>query len=410
MLRNELTGTGHVFRFTLAQYLKSASTIVTMLVMVAAIIASVFIAGYSMDEGEQIAGNICTINIINRTGVPVSADDIAACDMSLAGLTEASPDRADAVLTIKLAGDSYAISASGENVDEYAAMRLESAALEVFEMARAGVQIYSSRAMTMEEYLGGAQADGDDFAASFTVTYVYSILVLVLVMLSSSYIIRSVLEEKASRLVEMLMVSVKPLALIIGKILASMCLVVIQLALMAAGGFAAVRLVGYFGGNTDMARMVASTDVLSMLEGLDAFTVFAAFVSIMLGFLTFALIGGLSASCCDSMDDMNTASTATVFAALAGYLAATAASGLGGTGAAVFSLMPFVSVFVAPVKYLEGHIGIGVLLTAWALQLGVIALLALLCRRTYAALIMHTGGRIKLKGLIRMAGIGGGNK
>ena len=68
MRRNELTGTGNVFRFTLAQYLKSASTIVTMLVMVVAVIASVFVAGYSMDEGEQIAGNIRTINIINRTG------------------------------------------------------------------------------------------------------------------------------------------------------------------------------------------------------------------------------------------------------------------------------------------------------------------------------------------------------
>jgi len=408
MRRNELTGTGNVFRFTLAQYLKSASTIVTMLVMVVAVIASVFIAGYSMDEGEQIAGNIRTINIVNRTGVPVSAGDIAACDMSFAGLAEAAPDKADAVLTIELAEDSYTISAAGEDVDEYAAMRLEGAALTAFEMARAGVQPYSSRAMTMEEYLGGVQDNEDDFAASFTVTYVYSILVLVLVMLSSSYIIRSVLEEKASRLVEMLMVSVKPLALIIGKILASMCLVVIQLVLMAAGGFAAIRLVGYFGGNTDMAQMVAATGALNILEGLDAFTVFAAFVSIMLGFMTFALIGGLSASCCDSMDDMNTASTATVFSALAGYLAATAASGLGSTGATVFSLVPFVSVFVAPVKYLEGYIGIGVLVAAWALQLGVIVLLAVLCRRTYAALIMHTGGRIKLKGLMRMAGIGGG--
>ena len=408
MRRGELTGTGRVFRFTLAQYLKSPATIVTMLIMVAAMIASVFIAGFSVDSGESAAaGTIESVNIINRTGFPVTAGDIAACDPYFAALAETSPDKADATLTIEKRDDGYAVQAAGENADNGDIIRLESAALNAFELARAGASPYIGQAMTMEEYTGG-QTEDDDFAASFTVSYVYSILVLVLTMLSSSYIIRSVIEEKASRLVEMLMVSVKPLALILGKILASMCLVVIQLALMAAGSFAAVKLLGHFGGNTEMVSMVTSTGALSVLVQLDGFSVFAAIISILLGFFTFALIGGLSASCCDSMEDMNTASMATVFSALGGYLAAMAASGLGGTGAAVFSMIPFVSIFVAPVKYLEGHIGIGVLAAAWALQIAVIVLLAYVCRRAYAALIMHTGSRVKLKGLLRMAGIGGG--
>ena len=66
------------------------------------------------------------------------------------------------------------------------------------------------------------------------------------------------------------------------------------------------------------------------------------------------------------------------------------------------------SVFVAPVKYLEGSISIAALIAAWALQAAVIALLALLCRKVYAALIMHTGSRVKLRAMLRMAGIGGG--
>lgn len=409
MRRAEFAGTGNVFRFTLAQYLKAPSTIVTMLIMVVAVIASVFIAGYSMNEGTEIAaGNIQTLNIINRTGIPIDAGDIAACDGYFIGITETDPGNADAILTIDITDAGYAITATGDNTEEYARMRLESAALSAFELARAGAKPYSSRALTMDEFTGAVQPEDDDYAASFTVSYVYSILVLMLVMLSSTYIIRSVLEEKASRLVETLMVSVSPMALIVGKILASMCLVVVQLALILGGGYGAMKLIGHLGGNIDAVQMVTATGAMSALAGLDLPVLIAAIISIILGFMTFALISGLSASCCSNMEDINTASTATIFSALAGYLAAMAASGLGETGAALFSMVPFVSVFAAPVKFLEGHIGIGVLLVAWALQLGVIALLAIICRKTYASLIMHKGSRVKLRELLKMAGIGGG--
>ena len=71
--------------------------------------------------------------------------------------------------------------------------------------------------------------------AKFVLQYGYSILVLMLITISSSYIIRSVVEEKASRLVEFLMVSVKPLALILGKILAVMTYIFVMFAVTAAG-------------------------------------------------------------------------------------------------------------------------------------------------------------------------------
>lgn len=344
--------------------------------------------------------------IINRTGYAISASDIAACDRALSGLSETAPERADATLTIELRDDGYAISAQGD-LENSELAQLENAALTAFELERVGSRAYMGRAMALDEYVNGAQEEEDGFSASFTVSYVYSILVLVLVMLSSSYIIRSVLEEKASRLVEMLMVSVKPLALILGKILASMCLVLVQLMLMALGGVLAAKLAARFAG-AELTQMVLATGALSVLAELDVMSAVAAVVSILLGFLTFSLIGGLSASCCDSMEDMNSATTATVFTALGGYLAAMVASAFDGAAATVFSLIPFVSVFVAPVKYLEGSISIGVLIAAWALQAAVIALMALLCRRVYAALIMHTGSRVKLKGMLRMAGIGGG--
>lgn len=405
MRRSEFAGAGKVFRFTLAQYLKAKSTIITMLLMVVAVIFSVFIAGFSM-RGDGSALAISTVAIINRTGYAISAADVAACDPSLSGLSETAPERADATLTIELQDGGYAISAMG-NAEKSELAQLETAALAAFELERVGGSAYTGRAMTLDNYVNGAQEEEEGFAASFTVSYVYSVLTLVLVILSSSYIIRSVLEEKASRLVETLMVSVKPLAMILGKILASMCLVLIQLMLMALGGYLAANLASRFVG-AEFMQMILATGAQSMLAQLDAMNIVAAVVSILLGFLTFSLIGGLSASCCDSMEDMNSATTVTMLTALGGYLVAMCASACEGAAATVFSLIPFVSVFVAPVKYLEGSISVAVLLAAWAFQAAVIALLALLCSRVYAALIMHTGSRVKFREMLRMAGIGGG--
>lgn len=404
MRSSDLAGTGKVFGFTLAQYLKSKGTIVIMLVMALAAIGSIFIAGWSMDAGEEYAG-ISSVAIMNRTGHALSAEDIAACDAALAGLYEDAPERAEAELTIELKDGAYLITAVGDASEEELAA-LEKAAQTAFDIIRAGGSPLAGGAMTLEEYLE-PEDDGHDFAAGFTVSYVYAILVLMLVMLSSSYIIRSVVEEKASRLVEMLMISVRPLALILGKVMASMCLVVIQLAIMLGGAYAAAKIMGEFSG-ASLVQLVDATGAGALLAGLDGFSIFAALISILLGFFTFSLIGGLSASCCDSMEDINTASTATVLTALAGYLVAMVATAFEGTAAAVFSLVPFVSVFVAPVKFLEGSISAGILFAAWALQLVVIALLAALCRKVYAALIIHTGSRVKLRGLLRIAGIGGG--
>ena len=58
---------------------------------------------------------------------------------------------------------------------------------------------------------------------------------MILCLMSASYVIRAVVEEKDSRLVELLLVSVKPMALLAGKILAVMAFTFGWLLAMLAG-------------------------------------------------------------------------------------------------------------------------------------------------------------------------------
>ena len=68
------------------------------------------------------------------------------------------------------------------------------------------------------------------FDANFAIQYGYSIVVMILCLLSASFIIRCIVTEKDSKLIELLMVSVSPLALLLGKILAVMTYVLIMIA------------------------------------------------------------------------------------------------------------------------------------------------------------------------------------
>ena len=95
----EFAGTGEVFRFTLKQYLKAKSTLVSMIVLLIGLMGAVFIAAYSTQGGTGDL-SVQQVALVNRTGIPVSVEEIAAADEGLQGLTETGLDQAQAVITL----------------------------------------------------------------------------------------------------------------------------------------------------------------------------------------------------------------------------------------------------------------------------------------------------------------------
>jgi ABC-type Na+ efflux pump permease subunit len=400
MRKSEFTGTRAVFRFTLAQFLKGKSTIVTMIVMVVAVMVSMLVASYSM-RGAYEASEIHSVAFENSTDYAITASDIASVNPAFEGLSEGP---GGATVAVSSENGTFIVAATGEyTADDLSA--LENAALSAFNAARAGgVASYTSRVASMDEYLSPAPQAEDNFTARFTVSYAYSILVLVLVMFSTSYIVRAVLEEKASKLVELLMVSVKPLALIAGKILASMCLVVIEMGLITASVFGASLVAKYALHTNAIVNMFSASGALSALSQLNAFAIVVVIVSILLGYFTFSIIAGISGASCSDMEDMNKANMAVVLTAMFGYLASTVFMSFDSEAVAlVTSLVPFLSIFVAPARYLLGDISAAVLAGSWAIQLIIIALMTGFGRRVYATLIMHRGERIKFRQLFSIA-------
>lgn len=243
------------------------------------------------------------------------------------------------------------------------------------------------------------------------VQYLYSILVLIICVLSTTYIVRSIVEEKASRLVETLMVSVKPLALVFGKILAVMTFMFGMLLLILAAAGLSWLISGQFMDVSFVANMLAAQGISGELLHLDAKVFVVAVISMILAYFLFSLISGLSGAGCSSMEEVDSANMAATGCILIGYLiSCMALGGFGDTVTIIMSICPVVSAFTAPAFYIFGDIGFVTVACSWLVQGACIAALLVVTARVYDQLILYRGSRIKMKQILSMAGRGEGGK
>lgn len=261
-----------------------------------------------------------------------------------------------------------------------------------------GVQVNVS---TMEEYLAGGELG---FDARFTIQYVYSIAVLLVSVFAVSYIVRALVEEKASRLVETLMVSIHPMALIFGKILASLLFIFAEFILVMAVSSLSYTVCGMF---MDLSFFGSLLNDLGFSEGTLTLRLDEAAVlllSMILACFLFSLVAGLAGAGCASMDEIEGANMAAMGFILGGYLVSTFGAAAGSGMLMTFLILcPAVSAFTAPISYLLGDIGLGTLVFSWGLEVAVIVVLLLLTSRVYDRLILYKGSRLKLGQIVRMA-------
>lgn len=173
---------------------------------------------------------------------------------------------------------------------------------------------------------------------------------MILCVFSVTYIVRSVVEEKASRLVEMLMVTVQPLALIFGKLLAVMTYMFSVLLLFIGILLLSWAVSGRFMDVSFVSDMLSNLGISSDMMNLGPAVLLTALISLILAYALFSLIAGLCGAGCSNMDEVESANLGAMGAILGGYLVSALPRGMGGTAMTVFSICPVVSAFTAPAR------------------------------------------------------------
>lgn len=401
----DLSGTGQVYRFTLSQLLKSRANRVTLIIMVLLAAVSMpltALLGGETPETSDTAG-LTSVRVDNRTDLILDfSGDAYWADTDFS----ADAGEPDAVVTVTGDETGYQVAVVGsESAHAGELSQLAETARQAVRDACLQAAGLSSRQL---EALTASTGEEDSHEDGFWVQYGYSILAMILCLMSASYVIRAVVEEKDSRLVELLLVSVKPMALLAGKILAVMAFTFGWLLAMLAGfGVSCGLTAGLMGSGVlqkQLSGLLAAVPRVQEDLWQAAGVLLVLLVFLGLGYLTMSLIGGVAGACCSGMEDAGEATGPVMLLTMAGYLASCVVGAVPSGPVAVFStLCPIVSIFCAPVQFAGGNVSFWLVLASWAIQAAVIWGLLTLASRVYAGLIVHRGSRVKLRELMSMA-------
>ena len=194
-----------------------------------------------------------------------------------------------------------------------------------------------------------------------------------------------VVEEKSSRVVEVLLATIKPLHLLCGKVLGIGALGLAQLTAYLAVGLGAATATG-----------------LLTVTGL-AVGVFASVLCwFILGFAFFAMVYAAAGSLVSRQEDVNSAATPITMVVFAGYfLAQMSFADPSGTLVSVMSWVPPFSSMLMPLQIAAGTASPAQIVGSVVLMLLATTALALVSARIYERSVLRTGQRVRWSEALR---------
>lgn len=267
-------------------------------------------------------------------------------------------------------------------------------------------------------------------ALSMVIPMIFSLMLFTFIVSYAQIIAQSIAMEKTSRVIELLITSVRPLAIITGKILAMLLAAVTQLLII--GTVAGVTFVltlpfGIFSqsGITAIESAVSSAgeiaaemgasgfdiqaEIVEALPGLfNAGSIAAIIITMLLGFLFYALLAGLVGAGVSRSEDLANAIQPLMLVAVVGFFLSymSSAFNFDGEGNMVMVLsryIPISSPFALPGAIVMGEMtGVETLISVSLLAV-LTGLMVLLVSKVYENIILYSGNPLKLGQIIKMA-------
>jgi ABC-2 type transport system permease protein len=228
-----------------------------------------------------------------------------------------------------------------------------------------------------------------------------TVLIFMMIIMYGTWVAMSVVEEKSSRVMEVILNAATPFQLLTGKVLGVGSVALTQYAALLATGAAAVLAQG------TVARLVlGETDVMGLPEGLTISLLLLFGVYGVLGFLVYATLYAAAGSLVSRQEDVNTAIMPMTLVSTAGYLVAVYVSiGLLDIRAgwvAFLSQVPFVSPFMMIGRVSSGQVTTPEMILSIALLIACVLGTLWLAARIYRAGVLLYGQRPGIRAIVRM--------
>lgn len=202
-----------------------------------------------------------------------------------------------------------------------------------------------------------------------------------LLILFGQFVAQGVVEEKASRVVELLLATMKPWQLLAGKI--------VGLGLLGLAQIVAIAAIGVGG-----ALAFDLVDIPGELVG----TALSVVLWFVLGYAFYAAIFAVAASLVSRQEDLGTVIMPTTLVLVVAFIVGIQASAEpDGALAVITSYVPGLSPLVMPVRQAAGDVAPWEIGLAVVLMLVAVAVIVRLGGRVYAGALLRTSGKTKLR-------------
>lgn len=241
------------------------------------------------------------------------------------------------------------------------------------------------------------------------------VVVMLIVNMGGGQIAFSIVTEKSSRVVEYLMINVRPMALIVGKILAALTTVVIQFAAYGVCYLLSNVISSLLFGNG--AALLGSTQdgaqqapgIAAMFSSVNPGTVLLAAVMILAGVFFYSIVAGLAGASVSKMEEMAEGLKLYQMLLVVGsyigiFLCVFQIVGnVSQVAVNICCIIPLSAPFVMPANLLLGKLSLPVALASLAVVLLSTAALFSFTAKVYESMIFYNGNVLKLKDILQIA-------
>ena len=218
------------------------------------------------------------------------------------------------------------------------------------------------------------------------------------------WVASSIVAEKTSRVMELLLTSTKPMELVVGK-----C---VGMGFLAITQFASILLTAYisFVGSGAIVKKFIDTsanifDISAILGRIPVLQLISIILFFILGYVLYAVLNALVGATISKLEDLNTALMPISFISIMGfYLAFAAIMAPESTIGTIATYVPFSAPFYIPSMILSGTVGMVEMGVSLLILISTIVVLTLFTARIYSVVILHTGNRLKIKDLFTIFG------
>jgi ABC-2 type transport system permease protein len=440
MKKNNLTGWKDIFSFTLIQTLKSKAFIISYAILIVIMMVSMPVVRMVTSSGTtevNAPSPVKKVYVNNETTLPdmdfkevlkdetlshiffeTMKDDYGTISARIEEIEQES-----VILTLSESVDKYSLKfvrASQGPINESTLQLLANSISKDFETFKLNALKIQDKQLAMikaeiQTQVSTAEVNGveivkeDTSISNSEYWFIYGILFAVMMVniMASTQIATSIVTEKSTRVIEYLLTSVKPLAIIVGKILAMLTVVLFQVISMIIVLFLSNKVSSTLS-SSNGESVLAQYLPKDIFQNLNLTNIMFCLVLIVLGMIFYATLAGLTGACISRLEELGEGLALFTFTNIIGsYIGIGAASVLmakGLNGFVIFSfLFPLSSAFLMPGAILIGKVTLPIVAGAIALQIISIMLLFKFVAKVFETLILHNGNKIKIKELIKIS-------